>query len=106
MFGPGSEFGFENLLRFFGLPVTCSEADSTQVWHTLGFGYPALPCQKNPLFFFHLPSGFSPFPTPHKMPSMLIVVMSISHPRLRSYRLNPVWKTPPGQRLGLSLIHI
>jgi hypothetical protein len=29
------------------------------------------------------------------MPSILIV-MSISHPRLRSIRLNLVWKTPPG----------
>jgi hypothetical protein len=30
------------------------------------------------------------------MPYILIVVMSISHPRLRSYRLNLVWKTAPG----------
>ena len=64
-FGPGSEFGFADLLPFLGLPVTCSETDPNKVRHTLGFGYPALPSQKNPLPFFSLLRKFGPLRAPH-----------------------------------------
>jgi len=65
MFGPGSEFGFENPLQFFRLPPAGSEIDLIRVLHTLGFGYPGLRCQKNLLFFIQLLSEFGPLPSPH-----------------------------------------
>ena len=50
-FGPGSEVGFEKLLQIFDLPPQCSKTSTNQVRHTPGFGYSALPCQINLLFF-------------------------------------------------------
>jgi len=64
-FGPGSEFGFENLLHIFNLPPPTPKTEPTQVRHTLGFGYPAPPRQQNPLPFFRLLPGFRSLPAPH-----------------------------------------
>jgi len=66
MFGPGSEFGFENPMQFFSLPSVGSEIDLARILHTLGFGCSGLHCQKNLLFFIQLPSEFGPLPAPHK----------------------------------------
>jgi len=40
-FGPGSEFGFENLLQIFALLPLNPQTDPTKVRHMLGFGYDA-----------------------------------------------------------------
>ena len=64
-FGPGSEFGFADLLPFLGLPVTCSETDPNKVRHTLGFGYNAPGPEKNSLPFFSLLSRLGPVPAAH-----------------------------------------
>jgi hypothetical protein len=64
-FGPGSEFGSEKLLRFFDLLPPNRKTDPKEVRHTLGFGHPALTCQKNPLPFLHLLPGLDPLPAPH-----------------------------------------
>ena len=41
--GPGSEFGFENHLRFFALLAPIPQTEPNAVRHTLGFGCPAVP---------------------------------------------------------------
>ena len=64
-FGPGSEFGFGNLLRFFGLLPPTTKTDRTQVRHTLGFGYSTPPRQKNLLVFIKLHPRFGPLTSPH-----------------------------------------
>ena len=64
-FGPGSEFGFENPLRFFNLLAPTPQTDPTR------FGirsvsvtmHPA--SQKNPLPFFSLLSQFGSLPASH-----------------------------------------
>jgi hypothetical protein len=65
LFGPGSEFGFENPLRFFALLAPIPQTDPNAVRHTLDFGLPALPRQKNLLPFFRLPPQFGPLRTAH-----------------------------------------
>jgi len=64
-FGPGSEFGFKNLLRFFGLLPATPKTDPNKVRHTLGLGYPAPLHPKNPLPFFGLLPRSSALPAPH-----------------------------------------
>ena len=64
-FGPGSEFGFKNPLEILRLPTAIPQTDPSQVRHTLGFGYPAPPCQKKLLPFFRLLPRFGPLTSPH-----------------------------------------
>ena len=63
--GPGSEFGFENVLCFFDLLPPAPQTDPAQVRHTFGFGYPALSQQENTLQFFRLVGRLSPLLPPH-----------------------------------------
>ena len=64
-FGPGSEFGFQKPLRFFNLLTPIPRTDPNPVQHMLGFGFPALPRQKNLLPFFRLLTRFAPLRAPH-----------------------------------------
>jgi len=64
-FGLGSEFGFENPLQFFALLPLILRTDTNLVRHTLGFGFPALPRQKNLLSFFCLLPRFGTLPAPY-----------------------------------------
>ena len=64
-FGPGSEFGFENPLRFLNFLPPAPQTDPTQVRHTLGFGFPAPLRQKKLLIFFRLLPRFGPLTSPH-----------------------------------------
>ena len=64
-FGPGSEFGFKNPLRFFDLVAPTPKTDPSQVRNTLGFGYNARGPQKNALAFFKLVAQFGSLPASH-----------------------------------------
>jgi hypothetical protein len=64
-FGPGSEFGLENPLRFFALPTPFPKTPPNKVRHTLGFGYNAAGLVDSPLPFLHLLSQFGSLPASH-----------------------------------------
>ena len=86
-FGPGSEFGFGNLLRFFGLLPPTTKTDRTQVRHTLGFGFTGLVHQKNLLPFFRLLPRLGALTSAHNRqvegsspsgPTILLIFIGIS----------------------------
>lgn len=63
--GPGSEFGFENLLHFFNLLAPTLQTDPSQVRPEFGFGSAATCPEKNLLRFFSLLSRFGTLPASH-----------------------------------------
>ena len=65
MFGPGSEFGSENLLLFLNFLPSELVIDPKQVRHTFGFGIHALHCERKLLPFIRLLTNFGPLPAPH-----------------------------------------
>lgn len=64
-FGPGSEFGFRNLLRFFALLPPTQQTAPNPVQHTFGFGYNAPGLVDSPLAFFRLESQFGTLTASH-----------------------------------------
>lgn len=63
--GPGSEFGFENLLRFFDLLAPTLQTSPLQVRPEFGFGSAATCPEKNLLRFFSLLNRFSSLTASH-----------------------------------------
>ena len=97
--GPGSEFGFENPLRFLALPPPTPKTDPQPVRHTLGFGYNAPELVDSPLPFLNLLSQFGTLPASHNRqvegssPSGP-TIFDKNHRVIDRYRLYPIKALP------------